>query len=361
MSFFTTPLVTYGEFGLEMPASASLWSAPSAEAWKEVYFRQMNATSSRLPSAIGCMKDVQVPVDSSNRLDNRFCRHIMLSTFWRQIWNCRELAVSTKRPGSVGLGPGMVLAATHWQQDMSQTIGHFRMNVSDVEPFSAPAALICEHLLLNVYVSFDELSRFSGKEGIQEARRALPNLQRWAQGQSARKAVWHAGQIIREANGFPQGTLRDFPAVALYHAGLTLWAFGLLSGEGTHASRPPNHRTPSFSNTIPDTGGPGVDNSVAILNGEESIATQKFIGIGRALPAIQQSENDWYMTEGSQIGQARLVFLSRPASVMQTVIRILQGNHEHASGRSIPLLVENLIRLMYDLSYAVSRKDSEGN
>ncbi|PLB48305.1 hypothetical protein P170DRAFT_510939 [Aspergillus steynii IBT 23096] len=42
-------------------------------------------------------------------------------------------------------------------------------------------------------------------------------------------AVWHAGRIIRRARIAPPARLREFCAVPIYQASLTLWAYGLMS------------------------------------------------------------------------------------------------------------------------------------
>ena len=222
-----------------------------------------------------------------------------------------------------------------------------------------------EHLLLNIFVSFEELSLFSGKEGTQEARRAFPLLRQWAKSRDSRQAVWHAGQIVREATSFPAGLLRDFYAVALYHAGLTLWAYGLLSKDVARAL--PQNK--AYSETLSDK-----RSSVSLshhqhqetvcIDRRESPDTQKFIALSRAVPAIHRVSPDLHLhnNHGEQsiegVERQELVLLDDPKAVMETVISVLQNNHQLTHERLVSPLVENLIHLMRDLSRAAMKFSS---
>lgn len=206
--------------------------------------------------------------------------------------------------------------------------------------------IIHEHLLLNVHVSFEELSLFAGKEGGQDARRVLPLLKKWAESRDSRQAVWHAGQILREATALAPEALRDFHAIALYHAGLTLWAYGILSIE---MNRLPLRRSRSYSNSVTAVPPP---QEVIYLDGLESAEMHKFISLSRATPVIQQ----WSFASADKNPDSRdnkdPITLDNPKAVMEIVINVLQGNYE---GKLVPPLVENLTHLMQDLSRAASK------
>ena len=196
MSFCTPPLITSTEVTLGLPTSQNLWQASSARAWRDAYLLQNDDASGRLPNIAACMNDAHAMLRVSGQIDIPFSENIILGTLWRQIWNSRQLSASFQKSDTTGLFPNLGLASCHWQQDFVRAIQHFRMAISDLKPRSGPAALAHEHLLLNIFVSFEELSRFSGKEGTSEARRAFPVLRQWARGTDSRQAVWHAGQII---------------------------------------------------------------------------------------------------------------------------------------------------------------------
>lgn len=285
--------------------------------------------------------------DVYDRIDLRFSVDVILGLLWRLIWDARQLSAVAKQQSSRSV-TSLSLVSGHWQQDLSQTLRNFRMAMSDIEPLSAAATILHEHLLLNIHVSFEELSLFAGKEGGQDARRVLPLLRKWVDGRDSRQAVWHAGQVLREAMTLPPDALRDFYAIALYHAGLTLWAYGILSNEVNRSSE---KRSRSFS-----TSGPGVSlpqtQDVVFLDGIESADTQKFIALNRATPVIRRRSSP-FNKDTNDTGEA--LSLADPRAVMETVMNVLQQNHCTVNGKIVPPLVENLTHLMQDLSKAATQ------
>lgn len=83
---------------------------------------------------------------------------------------------------------------------------------------------------MNLHVSIDDLQQFAGREGEEQAKKIYPTLQQWVEGQDARQTLWHAGQVLREAMLFPRNHSKDFYAVTVHHACLTLWAYGVVMG-----------------------------------------------------------------------------------------------------------------------------------
>jgi len=192
-----------------------------------------------------------------------------------------------------------------------------------------------ELLLLNLNVSFEELQLFAGKEGIEDARRVYPFLQRWYQSRDSRQAIWHAGQILRAARLMPPEHLRDFFAIVVYHASLTFWVFGILGirNKSSHV-----HQS-ILKSTKPE---------IVILDGER--APEKFIAGGRGNPAISS-----FVGIG---GEVKLVFLDDLTTVMEILIAVLHQNEEWDT---MPPLVENLSRLMKDLGNAAGKVRREKN
>ncbi|KAF2124102.1 hypothetical protein P153DRAFT_390653 [Dothidotthia symphoricarpi CBS 119687] len=129
---------------------------------------------------------------------------------------------------------------------------------------------------------------------------------------------------------------QDFYAISLYHAGLTLWAYGLLN-KGLHrkqmlTSHPGRNHRASIAE----------GHGVFFLDGIESAETQKFVALNRAIPVISKRQ-----MPPTNEGVVEMVPLDDPKAVMETVISVLQLNHRvHA----IPPLAENLTHLMHDLS-----------
>ncbi|THY69553.1 hypothetical protein D6C86_02421 [Aureobasidium pullulans] len=336
MSFHVPPLMKYGEMSLDLPASIALWKAKTAAAWRDEYLTHGLPDICQAPAVIACVHTAHDMLEAQDRIDLEFSVNIALSMFWKVIWDARQLQAAT-RPYA-GRSVTASLTSGHWQHELSQTLRNFCMIVGEAQALSPGANLLHEYLHLNIYVSFDELSLFAGKEGHREARRVYASLKQWADSRDARQALWHAGQVVREATTFAPGTLFGFYAVALYHAGLTLWAYGLLTngvrrmhGQSVGPGSSSNHQIPSVD-----------PNGVVFLDGIESGDTQKFVALNRATPVIHRRDT----ASGNAISDT-VVYLDDPQVVMATITSILRDHFHNL--KILPTLVENLIHLMDDL------------
>ncbi len=93
---------------------------------------------------------------------------------------------------------------------------------------SAEVTLELMHMHLNA--PLQEIQLFAGIEGPEEAQRAYPILREWTKSWLSVKT----GTLARRTNTCvpqkpcPKLYLCNFNAVATYHAGLVLWAYGVL-------------------------------------------------------------------------------------------------------------------------------------
>ncbi|KAJ2904877.1 Nicotinate catabolism cluster-specific transcription factor [Zalerion maritima] len=164
--------------------------------------------------------------------------------------------------------------------------------------------ILAELFKMILHVSPDELQRFAGKAGEEEARRAALSLEvNWAKSNEAKFAVWHAGQVFRAARALPPASLRGFNAISVYFASLTLWVFGLLNGGGGGTTGNWNVHGEDGRLGLPGMGyhggngrggqdypGAGFDNGnggpYVILDGPETRDTKAFIQLDRGVPAL---------------------------------------------------------------------------
>ena len=168
-----------------------------------------------------------------------------------------------------------------------------------------------------------------------------PLLKTWFENRKARQAVWHAGQVIRAAVTFSAESVeRDFYAVALYHASLAVWVYGMVS---LGSSRSRMRRT---ENNIVDGAG---NDEIVFLDGEDTAESRRFIALSRGVPAIRDLPSP-SCADGRRVasGYARL---DNPKAVMEVVIEILTRNCT-AGTSGLPLLIENLAQLVRDLGNA---------
>ena len=330
---------------LDLPAPIALWKAKTAAAWRDEYLAHGFSDNREAPAVMACVYTAHDMLEAQDRIDLDFSVNIALSMFWRVIWDARQLQAAT-RPHA-GRPVTTSLTSSHWQHELSQTLRNFCMVVGEAQALCPGASLLHEYLHLNVYVSFDELSLFAGKEGHREARRVYASLKQWADSRDARQALWHAGQVVREATTFAPGTLFGFYAVALYHAGLTLWAYGLLTSGIRQIHRQSVGSGRNSSRQVPSTD----LNGVVFLDGVESGDIQKFVALNRATPVIHRRDN----ASGNALSDT-LVYLDDPRVVMATITSVLR---DHFLGLKIlPTLVENLIHLMDDLGKVASNRST---
>lgn len=336
MSFLIPPLISYAEMSLELPAALPLWQARDAITWKEIFMTKISNTHQRLPSLTQCIHDLNPMLEAHDLIDFRLTTDIILHRMWTLIWDYRQLSSAPKQQKAGPNSSGSLISSS-WHQELTRLIHDFRLTVSDWDIVQPPSILIQELLLLNLHVSFEELQLFAGKEGGEDARRVYPFLRSWVESRDSRQAVWHAGQVVRAATQFASDQLRDFYAIALYHAGLAFWAYGIIS-------RDPVSVRKRAASQAPTTVRPNVE--LVCLDGEETPETQKFIALARSEPAVRRWPKNPH-------GHGEAVPLDDAKAVMEVIISILQQNV--SGGREAPPLVENLCHLMRDLGTAAGK------
>jgi hypothetical protein len=336
MSLVIPPLVSYAELTLEFPESRALWLSKNANDWKNLYLAKRSGE--RLPHLAQCIHDVTPLSKSQNAVDLQMSILIILYGIWTLIWEYRQLNSVSKLQSPEHRWNGGLMSSS-WHQELCQILYHFRMHASEWENGMKPEAiLIQERSLMNLHVSFEDVQLFAGKEGEEEARRAYPLLKQWAETRESRQAVWHAGQVLKAAAECHPKQLRDFPAIALYHASLAFWAYAVVSRPSTSARRQPLPASRSQHTAA--------DDEIVWLDGEDGPYVQRFIAVDRGTPVIC----DW--TKGSNAGQReKYAALSDVKAVMDIIIAILRQNGK-GDDRMSPPLVKNLSQLMRDLSNA---------
>jgi hypothetical protein len=232
---------------------------------------------------------------------------------WGTVWEYRQMStLSIKSPSKTH--NNLILSSRY--QDLAQQLEDFRISSP---PMSNSVEVMLELMLLHLNAPLDTIQLFAGIEGQEEARSAYQTLRDWVKTVPARQALWHAGQILRAAEGLSKGLLCNFNAIAVYHAGLILWGYGFLC-----------RSTPS-SNEHSQT--------VVVLNSEDSLGARKFISLSRGIPSIK--------TKNSQDA----IRLSNVVGVMDGLVHLLKAPYSSGDG-SCPPLVGNLVQLLEGLRSA---------
>jgi predicted heme/steroid binding protein len=225
------------------------------------------------------------------------------------------------------------------QQELSQVLQHFQMISYEWGNMPGPQiSLIYEVISMFLFMSLEELQLFAGKEDKKEARRVYHSALQWINSVDSRRAIWHAGQVIRAAKSMAPGPLTGFLAVGVYYASLAFWSYSVVSkardskmAAATTAS--PNsdshpasaHHNSSLRDRYP----------MVFLDGEESTDVHKFISLGRGCPALQ--------------GVHGPAVVADPGRVMDVAQGLLRADAPHDA---LPPLVQGLCQLMNDLGSA---------
>lgn len=318
IALLTTPLISYAELDLPLPESTALWAASSAQEWKSIYLNIHTASHSPTPvaSLTECIANLDLLESSRNFGDLPIACSAFLSALWGLVWEFRQLSRVLRNQPRYWEG-GILMNSRY--QELIKILNCFCIGYPD------ESVLMREVILMHLHLPLEEIQQSAGLE--EEVRPVQKAVQEWGQSQTSRRAVWHAGQVLREARSLPSPYLRDFNAVALYHAGLAFWAYGLASRTAIRSSQLGKLPSPPQPDTLP----------TVWLDGSWNEDTNRYIVLGRGVPALHHSLPDMPATSLDDIN-----------AVLDVVISVMRQDHcEPQNLRSS--LVENLINLLEGL------------
>lgn len=232
---------------------------------------------------------------------------------WGMVWEFRQMSSLGTRSSKKGHN-SLILSSRY--QELTKQIEDFHVSSP---PMTKTAEITMELMLLHLNAPLDDIQLFAGIEGQEEARSAYPLLRDWINTVPARQALWHAGQILRAAEGLPKGLLCNFNAIAVYHAGLILWGYGFLK------------RSAANKTTRSDA-----SQAAVVLNADDTLSARRFITLDRGIPSIRTTRS------------RNTIQLSDVGAVMDGLVQLLLTAYESVEG-SCPPLVGNLVQLLEGL------------
>ncbi|KAL7269387.1 hypothetical protein RUND412_007954 [Rhizina undulata] len=337
-TFQVPPLISYAELTLPLPYSCEFWEATSAEAWRNIYLAVPPPT--RLPSFIEYFRNFPShPLSPGINwgLSLFTVLNSISSLIWeyRQIFAVRSSISSAERDGLPGGRVSSDLIITSRMQELSLMLGNWQIKAATAFSTASPSemgtldverAITFSLLQLSLHSCLGDLQIFAGKEGEASARNIYPSLQRWRAHDNSRRALWHAGQLIRVfRENIKAYFISEFAVVALYHASLVLWVYGLL-GLGEQSKNPAPAPTP------PSSSADGED-LVQLDCEEETVAVKNFVALGNGKPGI--------LGEGG-----KFIALDAPREIMDTLAALVCWDDEPSP------IVESLAKLMRNLGGA---------
>jgi hypothetical protein len=337
IALLVNPSISAAELHLPLPLSGKLWAATTAQEWQSIL--QMYTT--QIPSLADCINDITNFTHARDRVDFIPSALSILHGYWGLIWSFRQL-VSINNSSTVdgaAISPLMIVARKH---ELLEVLNRFRAHVISYAERSVQHTLdlIVDLLTMYLHVSMEELQVFAGKEGIEDSRRVFPRLRRWVLEQDSKQSVWSAGQVLRHAKRYAPGTLRNFAAIAVYHASLTLWSYGVIYR--TSLSSDNFDRSSIEATTCFPVDGPASEHS------------QRFLMFGQGSPSISVNPR-LSVEETIDTSSAGVALLTDPQATMRICLRILEHNFEVQDEQGVvkePPLVFNLCQLMRDLNKA---------
>jgi len=333
MTQFCNPSMSYAELTLPLPCTKALWFSRTAEEFKLRYLEARTAGNKRPPSLVDLFRDINLLSSSHQQLDVQFAISVYLHGFWSLIWEYRQLNTVYRPAGQTqGFASSSNLLLNSRHQELCDLLQTFQVVTLDWhEMLSAQESIVLHLLLMNLHVSLDDLQLFSGKEGEEQARKIYPTLRQWSESLAARQSLWHAGQILRQGKLFPPGHLKDFYAVAVHHAALCLWTYGVV----TKAS---NQQQLSLE----------YGEQIVFVDGEDVPNVHRFVTFGSGRPAIRGPDS----AARDPLAQPPAVSLVRdPRSCMEVAQDALRANFEGGQ-EGLPPINENIIHLLKQLGNA---------
>lgn len=332
MTTLTNPTMSYAELALPLPERSELWLAKSALEWKGLCLEKNSGLPERIPALGDLFQDAHLLPSNRSRVDVQLSISIYLHAFWALILEYQQLSAVHKSrsstSSSMGGNQSLLLSSRH--QELVKELQNFRLISAEWLDMTPREHTLLNLLLMNLHVSMDDVQLFAGKEGEEQARRIYPVLQQWASCAEGRSATWYACQILRQAKLSPPGQLKDFQAVAVHHAALVLWTFGVIAkANRRQAPLPSQHALEPIH-----------------LDGSDPAPVQRFISFGQGRPVIRgvvaRSPTDASAIEN-------------PREAMDIVQEILRLNLDPGS-ETLPPMVENLcflIKQLGDAAWAV--------
>lgn len=338
MTRMISPTMSFAELSLPYPERNDLWSATSAETWKALYLEHLQHKQPR--PELSLAEDMRLAMSEGSRRadgDARWRNTILLHGMWRLIWGHREVEDLLRVTNSDGSDASCLLPSR--DKGLATLLNKARQEIElafTLEPshMTGDTILTQEFLNMVLHAPIQSLQAFAGKDGVAAAQRVYPMLEEWTQSKSARRAIWHAGQLIRAAQKLPTRPMREWRVVIVYHASLVFWAYGIISS------------ICQKRDAIPDVA--LQIKSIARLDQEHDSTTRRFINLGEGEPCLLDSAFSGADQHDSSMSPN--VPLRKASKIMQIMAHVLTDNTTEEMHSICPPLTESFAGLMNELA-----------
>lgn len=338
-SFYSAE-ITFG-----LPAAHDLWAAPDASAWKAAYLAKEKVSQSPKLTLLDIIQDPPILQSLPQEYDCELSAFVALHCLWPQIVALQDTMMLHRGHRYNKKLPQNKFWLEAQRQDLYKRLADIRDTANIMKVRSDEARIVCELFMMALFVSSVELEKFVGRFGIEESRLTTLYLQTWSDGDEARYAMWHAGQILRTAQTVKQTQLRGFYAMAVYQACVVLALPLLLESTSMDSSResPESHDdAPSAfhrDRAITNTSTSQQANLIA-LNGPENMQIKTFLLTGQGSPALLLGDE--------------VKALSNIEIIPSVITKVFENNYPNTI-EHLPPMLEKLVALVNELTKLTRR------
>ncbi|CAK4034249.1 Zinc finger [Lecanosticta acicola] len=334
---------------LPLPASLDLWLAPNAHSWRNAHLMKRPPDRQSLPSVMDLFGNLSLLNGMHEYVDKPLCMLIACHALAHDVSQFRQQAKLLANWSFEGRRDRWLSHFNRQREimdDLHSTNAYCEMDKS----VSSEILFTIEYLAMSLHTDMEDIQAFSGKLGEQEARKAFPRVRAWTENAEARNAVWHAGQCFRIARGFEKTKLRDFYAVALYQATLTLWVYGMVTSNTARTSgdRTPTQHRGGATERPSSQGSSLSQGSLIYLDDSNDKTAKPFKLLGQGVPGLRSISRTSTEPEPWIHASTDFCSLYDSKGLMLLAEETLRQNFPE-SRNGLPSLVENLVNLMSEL------------
>lgn len=353
-ALLTRTLISPAEVTAALPGTAELWNASTANEFWALAHAHAN------PKQLGLghyLDDPEIFLANAQTLDGAVAQSAFLACVWSLCWEHGQLE-SLQRASPRRWNAFLI---TSRQEELLRLLNAFRMSVGPPQMGShhhPELAIRLEHVSLHLHTPFEDIHVLAGIEGPEAARSIRPAVASWVRTEAARRAIWHAGQIIRFAKTSQARTIHGPVAVMIYHAALALWIYGLLA-KSKHNDSSNNGNTNNNTNKLDPwvaaaASSPTDPMHPICLEDPDSLELQRFTQLGTGCPCINGFSTPTVGGTATSFAVisplSSRVYLSQPRELMEVVMEVLRRNYD---GGPRPPLIDRLARLMTAVEQSV--------
>ncbi|KIW10094.1 hypothetical protein PV08_11054 [Exophiala spinifera] len=330
MTYFTNPLMSCSEMQLPMPQPVEIWLASSAQEWKSHLLARSGPTihEKSLSQLIKEVSNQDTRPPDQNL--GEWC-YLVLYGVWHVGRSLQELQNTLQNDEDFECMPGPFMLYDNSR--FERLVANILIPEDAVGRSSHELSFIQSYLIMALCVPLEAIQAFAGKHGEAEAARVFPRLQNWSVTRNARLGIWRAAQTLRKAENLGSIALRDFHAVATYHAGVALYVYGVLTATRQRRSGQELARGQQSSYQH------------ICLGPKYSSDVKNFINFGQGLPVIEGVADEF--------GQRPTHSVLVPGSILEYTCQILKSPCQIGEGNLAPL-VDKMAQLLRELARAAS-------